>query len=910
MIIEIVQYQTVVNIQPQGGNVVDVVPDNRPEIITIEVLQGGGSEGTVTSISTSSPLTGGTITQSGTIGITKSDTSTDGYLSSTDWNIFNDKQDELVSGTNIKTINGDSVLGSGNLVISGGGAVDSVNGQTGVVVLDASDVGADVSGAAATAQSNAEAYVDSGLATKQNTLVSGTNIKTINSSSILGSGDLVVTGDVVSVNGQTGIVVLDASDVGADVSGAAAAALVTAEAYTDSAVAPLVPSARTISTTSPLSGGGNLSANRTIVISKSDTSTDGYLSSTDWNTFNNKQGTITTGNLTDVGTDGIVVTGGSGAVVGSGTSLAQHVSDSTHNGYLNSTDWNTFNNKQTALTIGDFTDAGTDGILVTGGSGAVIGSGTSIAQHVADTTHNGYLNSTDWNTFNNKQPSGSYLTSVTSDSPLSGSGTSGSHLVIANAAADGSTKGAAAFNSTYFDSASGVISPDLTNGLATSGQSGYLSSADWSTFNSKGSGTVSSVGVSSTDLSVSGSPITASGSITLNINTSVALGGNPTTTTQPTSDNSTKIATTAFVTTAINNAISGVNPAVAVQAATTANVAGYTYNNGVSGVGATLTQNSAAVVVIDGYTLALNNRVLFKNQSTAANNGVYTITTLGTGIIPAVFTRALDYNQPSDINNTGAIPVVNGTVNATTSWLLTSSVTTIGTDPITYVQFSYAPSSLVLTSRLINTTSPLSGGGDLSADRTLIIANAVADGSTKGAASFNANDFDSSSGNISIDYTNGQSSSASNKGFLTSADWVSFNSRDVMTIGLNPALLSAPADATTYYFSNFNAAPQSASSTIHQITIDRTCTLASININSVTGTAGSNEAWSLYVRVNDTTDTLIATVSSTAQGRVWANSTINISLTSGDKIIIKSICPTWATNPTNLVWAGYIRLTP
>ena len=50
------------------------------------------------------------------------------------------KQDVLVSGTNIKTINNESILGSGNITI--GGSVDSVNGQTGVVVLDAEDVGA------------------------------------------------------------------------------------------------------------------------------------------------------------------------------------------------------------------------------------------------------------------------------------------------------------------------------------------------------------------------------------------------------------------------------------------------------------------------------------------------------------------------------------------------------------------------------------------------------------------------------------------------------------------------------------------------------------------------------------------------------------------------------------------------
>ena len=58
--------------------------------------------GTVTSVGTSAPLTGGTITGSGTIGITQASGSTDGYLSSTDWTTFNNKQNALtnpVTGT-------------------------------------------------------------------------------------------------------------------------------------------------------------------------------------------------------------------------------------------------------------------------------------------------------------------------------------------------------------------------------------------------------------------------------------------------------------------------------------------------------------------------------------------------------------------------------------------------------------------------------------------------------------------------------------------------------------------------------------------------------------------------------------------------------------------------------------------
>lgn len=69
---------------------------------------------------------------------------------------------------------------------------------------------------------------------------------------------------------------------------------------------------------------------------------------------------------------------------------------------------------------------------------------------------------------------------------------------------------------------------------------------------------------------------------------------------------------------------------------------------------------------------------------------------------------------------------------------------------------------------------------------TISITDAAADGSTKGAASFNANDFNSSSGNISIDYTNGQAASGSTKGFLTSTDWTTFNGKqDALVSGTN-----------------------------------------------------------------------------------------------------------------------------
>lgn len=76
----------------------------------------------------------------------------------------------------------------------------------------------------------------------------------------------------------------------------------------------------------------------------------------------------------------------------------------------------------------------------------------------------------------------------------------------------------------------------------------------------------------------------------------------------------------------------------------------------------------------------------------------------------------------------------------------------------------------------ITATSPLTGGV-ITTTGSIGIQDAAADGSTKGAATYTASDFNASSGNISIDYTNGQAASGSTKGFLTSANWTTFNNK-------------------------------------------------------------------------------------------------------------------------------------
>ncbi len=242
-------------------------------------------------------------------------------------------------------------------------------------------------------------------------------------------------------------------------------------------------------------------------------------------------------NLTDAGTDGIVITNGTNAVFGaSPVTIAQHVADTTHNGYLSSTDWNTFNNKQSSLTLGNLTDAGTDGIVVTGGTGAVIGSGTSLAQHVADTTHNGYLSSTDWNTFNGKGTGSVTSIDMTvptflsvSGNPITTSGTlaitlSGTALPLLNGGTGQTTK-AAAFDALSPMSAGGDLIYGGASGTGTrlaNGNAGQvLTSAGTTlapTWATPTTGTVTSVAMTVPSiLAVGGTPITTSGTLALTL---------------------------------------------------------------------------------------------------------------------------------------------------------------------------------------------------------------------------------------------------------------------------------------------------------------------------------------------------------------------------------------------------------
>lgn len=154
------------------------------------------------------------------------------------------------------------------------------------------------------------------------------------------------------------------------------------------------PNTRLISTTSPLTGGGDLSADRTLVIPKATGGVDGYLAQADFTTFSNKQAAL---GYTPVAPTRQVLTTSpltGGNNLSNDVTIAIPPATSTVNGYLTSADWTSFATKQQNL-------SSSLPLQIAGPNLSITQSGTS---------GNGFLTSGDWNTFNAKQAGNSTLT--------------------------------------------------------------------------------------------------------------------------------------------------------------------------------------------------------------------------------------------------------------------------------------------------------------------------------------------------------------------------------------------------------------------------------------------------------------------------------------------------------------------
>jgi hypothetical protein len=175
--------------------------------------------------------------------------------------------------------------------------------------------------------------------------------------------------------------------------------------------------------------------------------------------------------------------------------------------------------------------------------------------------------------------------------------------------------------------------------------------------------------------------------------TTVALGGTTLTPAGLTSVTVTQDPSTALQLATkqyVDNVAQGLDAKASVRNASTVAFT-VTYSNGTAGVGATLT-NAGSLVAFsaDGVSNSVGDRVLIKNQASAFQNGIYTVTTVGSGSVAWVLTRATDMDTWAEVPNSFVF-VEDGSTQADTGWVCTSNAGgTMGTTAITWVQFSGA----------------------------------------------------------------------------------------------------------------------------------------------------------------------------------------------------------------------------
>ena len=139
-----------------------------------------------------------------------------------------------------------------------------------------------------------------------------------------------------------------------------------------------------------------------------------------------------------------------------------------------------------------------------------------------------------------------------------------------------------------------------------------------------------------------------------------------------------------------------------------------TYNNGISGIGANLV-TTGSFNLIDGVNVqTAGTRILVKNEANAAHNGIYTWSNA------TVIVRADDFDTSVEMAGGDFTFVQLGNIYENTGWVMTDPVTTVGTSPVNWVQFSGAGTyqaglGLTLTGTVFsvnvdNITTEIAGG--------------------------------------------------------------------------------------------------------------------------------------------------------------------------------------------------------
>ena len=332
-------------------------------------------------------ITGGTTAVIGagaSIEVKQANTTTSGYLSSADWNTFNNKQTDITGSTDL-TVNSVTSTAQGGVNASPYGTLAGETGEFRFYELTAN--GANYVGF--------KAPDDAGAVNTIWTLpaADGTSGQVLSSdgSGVLswitpatGTGDIT---EVVAGTGMTGGATAGSATLNVDV-GTAANKIVQLDGTAklpaiDGSQLTNLPNPTTSTVLSGFVTGADSTVTNTDTVETSIEKLQGQIGgnntdiSTNATAIAGKEPTLTKGNLTEATSSVLTITGGTTAVIGTGASIEVKQSNTTTSGYLSNTDWNTFNNKLGTSNVDNAT------IEVNGGNLQVKDSGVTTAK-IAD----------------------------------------------------------------------------------------------------------------------------------------------------------------------------------------------------------------------------------------------------------------------------------------------------------------------------------------------------------------------------------------------------------------------------------------------------------------------------------------------------------------------------------------------